>query len=52
MCNHDQTHEQIINTSIEVWRNGVGEWVEQESAVLCCDSCGAIFNKETNRWEM
>lgn len=51
MCSHTNTHEQIINTSLEVWKNGVGEWVEQEAAVLFCDDCGAIYNKEQGRWE-
>ena len=51
MCPHANTHEQVINTSIEVWKNGQGEWIEQEGAVTFCDDCGAIFNKEAQRWE-
>lgn len=52
MCNHEHTKEVYIDTSVEVWQNGVGEWVEQEAGVLTCLSCGAIYNKEKSRWEL
>jgi Zn-finger protein len=52
MCPHANTHIQIINTSVEIWKNGIGEWIEQESGVKVCDDCGAMFNKETGRWEL
>jgi hypothetical protein len=51
MCSHEHTHIQVLNTSVEVWQNGVGEWVEQEGGIKVCDDCGAIYNNETNHWE-
>lgn len=51
MCNHEHTYEQVINTSHEVWHNGVGTWVEEEAAVKVCADCGAIYNKEKGQWE-
>lgn len=51
MCPHDNTSTNVINTSMELWKNGVGEWIDQRGEVVVCDDCGKMFNQEKGVWE-